>query len=84
MTRSLLPVETAAIWQAQDGVRVTKRQARKAAREAISAAVAERDRQIAGAVRHGANPADIARLLGLTRQAVYAAVKRAAARETGP
>jgi biotin operon repressor len=40
-------------------------------------AVAERDAEIAEAVQAGASQTDIARVLGLTRQAIYTAIQRA-------
>lgn len=45
-------------------------------RELVAKAVAERDTEIAAAVSAGASQTDIAAALGITRQAVYNAVKR--------
>ncbi|HTP20860.1 MAG TPA: helix-turn-helix domain-containing protein [Solirubrobacteraceae bacterium] len=46
------------------------------ARELVRRAVAERDAEIAVAVRAGAKQTDIAAELGISRQAVYDAVQR--------
>lgn len=48
------------------------------AREVIKRAVAERDAEIAAAVKAGASQTDIAAALHLTRQAIHNAVKRSA------
>lgn len=53
-------------------------EAEEAARELVRRAVAKRDQAIAAAVKAGASQTDIAAALGLTRQTVYNAVKRAA------
>jgi DNA-binding NarL/FixJ family response regulator len=47
------------------------------AREQVRRALADRDSEIAAAVRAGASQTDIARALGITRQAVHVAVRRA-------
>ena len=46
------------------------------AREIVRRAVAERDAEIAAAVKAGASQTDIADALGITRQAVYNAIRR--------
>jgi Homeodomain-like domain len=51
--------------------------AERDARERVRKARAKRDREILRAVENGAAIADIARLLGLSRQAVYIALERA-------
>ena len=70
--RPLTSAETARIQRAHDAIA----QAEEAARQLVRRAVAERDAKIAAAVRAGASQTDIARLLDISRQAVYNAVKR--------
>lgn len=47
------------------------------ARELVRRAIADRDTEILAAVEAGASQSDIARLLGMSRQAIYDAIKRA-------
>lgn len=50
--------------------------AEEMARELVRRAVAERDAEIAAAVKAGARQTDIAEALGMSRQSIYNAVKR--------
>lgn len=72
--RPLTDAERARIERAQAGIP----KAEGIAREVVRRAVAERDAEIAAAVQAGASQTDIAHALGITRQAVYQAIKRAA------
>ena len=71
--RPLTDSERARIEQAQNRIG----EAEASARELVRTAVLERDVQIAAAVRAGASQTDIASALGISRQAVYNAVRRA-------
>lgn len=71
--RPLTDAERARIGRAQSRIP----EAEKMGREIVRRAVAERDTEIADAVRAGASQTDIAAALGMTRQAVYNVVKRA-------
>jgi DNA-binding NarL/FixJ family response regulator len=71
--RPLTSAERARIQRAQARIP----EAEEMARELVRRAVAERDAEIAAAVRAGASQTDIARALGVTRMTVYNAVKRA-------
>jgi len=51
-------------------------EAEELARELVRRAVTERDAEIAAAVEAGASQTDIAATLGISRQAIYNAVKR--------
>ncbi len=72
ISRPLTDAERARIERAQAGIP----EAEGMARELVRRAVAERDAEIEAAVTAGASQTDIAQALGITRQAVYNAVKR--------
>jgi DNA invertase Pin-like site-specific DNA recombinase len=71
--RPLTDAERARIERAQERIP----EAEETGRELVRRAVAERDAEIVAAVNAGASKQDIATALGITRQAVYNAVKRA-------
>ena len=71
--RPLSSAERLRIERAQAQIREAQEEARALVRDAI----AKRDAEIAAAVRAGAYQSEIARLLSVSRQAVYDAVKRA-------
>jgi len=70
--RPLTDAERGRIRRAHDRIP----EAEAMARELVRRAVAERDAEIAVAVRAGAKQTDIAAELGISRQAVYDAVQR--------
>ncbi|MGN6870297.1 MAG: hypothetical protein ACTHMY_18055 [Solirubrobacteraceae bacterium] len=72
--RPLTNAERARIERAQRRIP----EAEEAARELVRSAVADRDAEIAKAVKNGAAQTDIADALGMTRQAIYNAVRRSA------
>ena len=72
MSRPLTDAERARIERAQGRIP----EAQGIAREIVRRAVAERDAEIAAAVRSGASQTEIAAALGMTRQAIHQAVKR--------
>ncbi len=74
--RPLTDDERARIERAQNRIP----EAEEMAREIVRRAVAERDAEIAEAVKAGASQTDIADVLGITRQAVYNAIKRTGVR----
>lgn len=71
--RPLTDAERARIERAQRHIAEVEEQAREQVRQAV----AERDAEIAAAVKAGASQTEIAQALGITRQAVYNAVRRA-------
>jgi DNA-binding NarL/FixJ family response regulator len=74
--RPLADAERARIERAQQ--RIAK--AESTARELVREAIAERDAEIAAAVKAGASQTDIAATLDITRQAIHNALKRASDR----
>lgn len=70
--RPLTDTERARIERAHHRISLAEQQAR----ERVRRAVAERDKAIAQAVRAGARQTDIAKALGLSRQAIHDALKR--------
>jgi DNA-binding NarL/FixJ family response regulator len=72
--RPLTDAERARIQRAQSRIP----EAEEMARELVRRAIAERDAEIAAAIKAGATQTDIAAALDLTRQAIHNAVKRAA------
>jgi transcriptional regulator len=70
--RPLTDAERRRIERAHQQIGVIERQAR----ERVQQAMARRDKLITDAVNAGARKSDIARALGLTRQAVYDALER--------
>jgi len=71
--RPLTDAERARIERAHQRIAVAEQRAR----ERVARAVAERDKAIVDATRAGASRTDIARALGLSRQAIHDAIKRA-------
>lgn len=71
--RPLTQSERARIERAQNRIA----EAETAARDLVRRAILERDEEIAAAVRAGASQTDVADVLGMSRQAIYNAVKRA-------
>jgi DNA-binding CsgD family transcriptional regulator len=73
IARPLTDAERARIERAHHRIAEAEEEARDKVRQAI----ADRDREIAAAVRAGARQTDIARALGISRQTVRIAVRRA-------
>jgi DNA-binding NarL/FixJ family response regulator len=70
--RPLTDAERATIQRAHSRIP----EAEEMARELVRRAVAERDAEITAAVRAGASQTDIAEAIGVSRQAIYNAIKR--------